>query len=171
MVETELGEWRRTHYSKELDASMDGSDVTIMGWISSIRGHGNITFLTLVDKMGTIQVVAKKGENPDELVQSISKLKEHSSIGLIGIVKTSEKAPNGIEISPKDLRVFSSVEKIPPFDPHAKTVKNIDTRLEIRAIDLRRRALQQVFNARSIVLKSIRQYFMNRILLKLTHKK
>ena len=24
MVETELGEWRRTHYSKELDASMAG---------------------------------------------------------------------------------------------------------------------------------------------------
>ena len=68
MVETELGEWRRTHYSKELDASMAGSDVTIMGWISSIRGHGNITFLTIVDKMGEIQVVTKKGENPDDLV-------------------------------------------------------------------------------------------------------
>ena len=159
MVETELGEWRRSHYSKDLDASMEGSDVTIMGWISSIRGHGNITFLTLVDKMGAIQVVAKKGSSPDDLVQSISKLKEHSSIGLIGTVKTSEKAPNGIEISPKDLRIFSSVEKIPPFDPHAKTVKNIDTRLEIRAIDLRRNALQQVFKARSNVLKSIRQYF------------
>ena len=119
MAETELGEWRRTHYSKELDASMAGSDVTIMGWISSMRGHGNITFLTLVDKMGEVQVVTKKGESPDDLVQSISKLKEHSSIGLIGTVKTSEKAPNGIEISSKDLRIFSSVEKIPPFDPHA----------------------------------------------------
>ena len=29
MVETELGTWRRTHYSKELDASMAGSDVTM----------------------------------------------------------------------------------------------------------------------------------------------
>jgi len=98
MVETELGEWRRSHYSKYLDASMEGSDVTIMGWISSIRGHGNITFLTLEDKMGSIQVVAKKGSNQDDLVQSISKLKERSSIGFIGTVKTSEKAPNGIEI-------------------------------------------------------------------------
>ena len=33
MGETELGEWRRTHYSKELAASMAGSDVTVMGWI------------------------------------------------------------------------------------------------------------------------------------------
>ena len=159
MVETELGKWRRSHYSNELDPSLNETDVTIMGWISSIRGHGNITFLTLVDKMGEIQIVAKKGSSPDDLIENISKLKEHSSVGLLGTVKKSEKAPNGIEIIPKDLRVFSSVEKIPPFDPYAKTIKNIDTRLEIRAIDLRRSILRNIFNARSIVLKSIRQYF------------
>ena len=33
MVETELGDWRRSHYSKELDSSLAESDVTIMGWI------------------------------------------------------------------------------------------------------------------------------------------
>jgi len=159
MVETELGKWRRSHYSNELDPSLSETDVTVMGWISSVRGHGNITFLTLVDKVGEIQIVAKKGSSPDDLIENISKLKEHSSVGLLGTVKKSEKAPNGIEIIPKDLRVFSSVEKIPPFDPYAKTIKNIDTRLEIRAIDLRRSVLRNIFNARSIVLKSIRQYF------------
>ncbi|MGI0056472.1 MAG: aspartate--tRNA(Asn) ligase, partial [Nitrosarchaeum sp.] len=41
----------------------------------------------------------------------------------------------------------------------AKTVKNIDTRLEVRPIDLRRKPLQHIFNARSQVLKSIRDYF------------
>ena len=139
---------------------MAGSDVTIMGWISSMRGHGNITFLTLVDKMGTIQVVAKKGESQDELVQSISKLKEHSSIGLIGTVKTSEKAPNGIEISPKDLRIFSSVEKIPPFESTCKNCKKyLIHDLSLEQLILRRSTLQQVFKARSNVLKSIRQYF------------
>ena len=159
MVETELGKWRRSHYSNELDLSLSETDVTVMGWISSVRGHGNITFLTLVDKVGEIQIVAKKGSSPDDLIENISKLKEHSSVGLLGTVKKSEKAPNGIEIIPKDLRVFSSVEKIPPFDPYAKTIKNIDTRLEIRAIDLRRSVLRNIFNARSIVLRSIRQYF------------
>ena len=159
MVETELGKWRRSHYSNELDLSLSETDVTVMGWISSVRGHGNITFLTLVDKVGEIQIVAKKGSSPDDLIENISKLKEHSSVGLFGTVKKSEKAPNGIEIIPKDLRVFSSVEKIPPFDPYAKTIKNIDTRLEIRAIDLRRSVLRNIFNARSIVLRSIRQYF------------
>ena len=159
MAETELGEWRRTHYSNELNSSLADSDVTVMGWISSIRGHGNISFVTIIDRIGEIQIVAKKGSCPDELLEKISKLKEHSCIGLIGKVKTSDKSPTGVEVIPKDLKVFSAVEKIPPFDPYAKTVKNIDTRLEIRAIDLRRDNLKKIFQARSEVLKVIREYF------------
>ena len=159
MTETELGEWRRTHYSNELNSSLAESDVTVMGWISSIRGHGNISFVTIIDRIGEIQIVAKKGSCPDELLEKISKLKEHSCIGLIGKVKTSDKSPTGVEVIPKDLKVFSAVEKIPPFDPYAKTVKNIDTRLEIRAIDLRRDNLKKIFQARSEVLKVIREYF------------
>ncbi len=138
---------------------MAESEVTIMGWVLSIRGHGNISFMMIKDKEGEIQVVAKAGSCPDEIRQKISQLKAHSSIGIVGTVKPSEKAPRGIEILPKDLKVFSEVEKIPPFEPYAKTVKNIDTRLEIRPIDLKRKTLQHVFKARSIVLKSIREYF------------
>ena len=49
MIETELGEWRRTHYSNNLDPSLTETDVIIMGWVSSVRGHGNILFLTIID--------------------------------------------------------------------------------------------------------------------------
>jgi aspartyl-tRNA synthetase len=159
MIGTDLGDLRRTHYSKDIDSSKDGTSVIIMGWVQSVRGHGNISFLSLRDKFGKLQIVAKKGSCPDEIVEKISRLKPHSSIGLIGKVRSSEKAPNGIEIIPSELRVFSQVEKIPPFEPQARTVKNIDTRLEIRSVDLRRKVLQHIFNARSLVLKSIRDYF------------
>jgi aspartyl-tRNA synthetase len=138
---------------------MNGLDVTVMGWILTIRGHGNISFVTIRDKNGDIPIVAKKGDCPDELREKLSTLKVHSSIAIIGKVKSSEKAPTGFEIIPNELRVFSEVEKIPPFEPLAKTVKNIDTRLEARPIDLRRKPLQHIFNVRSIVLKSIRDYF------------
>jgi aspartyl-tRNA synthetase len=159
MIKTELGELRRSHYSSELGSSMDGSDVVVMGWALTVRGHGNISFLTIRDKKGEISVVAKKGDCPDEIREKISSLKAHSSVAISGKVKASEKAPSGYEIIPNELRVFSEVEKIPPFEPVAKTVKNIDTRLEVRPIDLRRKVLQNVFNARSQVLKSIRDYF------------
>jgi aspartyl-tRNA synthetase len=109
--------------------------------------------------MGEIQIVAKKDSCTDDVFENISKLKPHSRIGLKGEVKASEKSPTGVEIIPKELKIFSTVEKIPPFDPNAKTVKNIDTRLEIRAVDLRRSSLQKIFQARNEVLKSIRSYF------------
>jgi len=158
MTESELGDWRRTHYSNELKALDENSDVTVMGWIVSVRGHGNISFATIHDRIGEIQIVAKSGDCPDDVKENIALLKIHSSIAIIGKTKHSEKSPTGVEIIPSQLKVFSEVEKIPPFDPHAKTVKNIDTRLEVRAIDLRRNVLQKVFLARSNVLKSIRNY-------------
>ena len=50
-----------------------------------------------------------------------------------------------LEIIPTELRVFSEVTTIPPFEPTAKTVKNIDTRLEVRPIDLRRNVFAACF--------------------------
>ena len=161
MIETELGTLRRSHYSNEINSSMDGTQVTVMGWVLTIRGHGNISFGTIRDKNGDLSIVAKKGDCPDEIREKISSLKAHSSIAITGNVKASEKAPSGFEIIPTELRVFSDVEKIPPFEPTVKTVKNIDTRLEVRPIDLRRDVLQHIFKTRSLVLKSIREYFGN----------
>ena len=159
MIETELGNLRRSHYSDEINASMDGSEVTIMGWVLTVRGHGNISFATIKDKNGSLSVIAKKGDCSDEIREKISALKAHSSIGVTGKVKSSEKAPGGYEIIPTELRVYSEVTKVPPFEPTVKTVKNIDTRLEVRPIDLRRNVLQHVFKTRSLVLKTIRDYF------------
>ena len=159
MIENELGNLRRSHYSDEINSTMDGTKVTVMGWVLTIRGHGNISFATIRDKNGDISIVAKKGDCPDEIREKISSLKAHSSVAITGNVKVSEKAPSGFEIIPTELRIFSNVEKIPPFEPTAKTVKNIDTRLEVRPIDLRRTTLQHIFKIRSLVLKSIREYF------------
>ena len=159
MIETELGKLRRSHYSDELNPSLDGTQVTVMGWVLTVRGHGNISFATVRDKNGDLSIVAKKGDCPDEIREKISSLKAHSSIAITGTIKASEKAPSGFEIIPTELRVFSEVTTIPPFEPTAKTVKNIDTRLEVRPIDLRRNVLQHVFKTRSLVLKTIRDYF------------
>ena len=171
MIETELGRLRRSHFSDEISSSMNGDEVTVMGWVLTIRGHGNISFATLRDKNGDISIIAKKGDCPDEIREKISSLKSHSSIAVIGKVKSSDKAPGGFEIIPTELRVFSEVEKIPPFEPTVKTVKNIETRLEVRPIDLRRDALQHIFKIRSLVLKSIRDYFTDQKFLEINTPK
>lgn len=158
MIGTELGDWRRTTFSKDISPSLEGKQVTVMGWVSSVRDHGNLVFVMLNDKEGEIQITAKAGVCPDEIKQALAKIKEQSTLAIKGTVKPSPKAPNGAEVVPSEMRVFSSVEKIAPFTWQTKTVANIDTRLELRAIDLRRNVLQHVFKARSLVLKSIRDY-------------
>ncbi len=40
MIETELGKLRRSHYSDELTTSMDGTKVTVMGWVLTVKGMG-----------------------------------------------------------------------------------------------------------------------------------
>jgi len=158
MIDTELGDWRRTIYSNQLDPSMEGKEVKVMGWISSVRDHGNLVFVMLNDKEGQMQITAKAGVCPEEIKENLVNLKEQSTIAVQGIIKPSAKAPRGVEILPSQLRVFSVVEKIAPFTWQTKLVPNIDTRLELRAIDLRRNILQHVFKMRNLVLKSIRDY-------------
>jgi len=158
MIDNELGDLRRSHYSMELNGLAEGTDVTVMGWVVTVRGHGNIAFATIRDKLGNIQIITKSGECDDDIRDKLSTLKQHSSIAVIGKTRKNEKSPTGIEVVPSELRVFSEVEKIPPFEPYAKSVKNIDTRLEVRAIDLRRSVLQKIFLARSHTLGAIRDY-------------
>jgi aspartyl-tRNA synthetase len=158
MIDTELGSWRRTIYSNQVDPSLEGKEVIVMGWVSSIRDHGNLVFVMLNDKEGEMQITAKAGVSPEEIRKELVKLKEQSTIAVKGMIKPSNKAPHGAEIIPSELKIFSSVDKIAPFTWQTKIVPNIDTRLEIRAIDLRRNVLQHIFKMRSLVLRSIREY-------------
>jgi nondiscriminating aspartyl-tRNA synthetase len=150
--------WKRTHYSKSIDTTTNGSEVTIIGWISSIREHSNIKFLTVNDRFGSIQVILKKGEYPASLESEISKIRDHNAIAIKGKVRTEPKAPNGIELIPNDFRILSLANKNSPIVIQSRKGVGIDTRLDLRAVDLRRPYLQSIFNIRYTVLNSCREF-------------
>jgi nondiscriminating aspartyl-tRNA synthetase len=159
--EEELGNWRKSHYSSEINPSLEGRSVILMGWISSIRDHGNIQFIMLRDKDGDTQIIAKKGQCPDLVYEQVLQLKEHTSLGVNGKVISQRKAPNGIEIIPLELKVFSIPIQAPPFMVQNRNPAGIDTRLDFRAIDLRRKYLQDIFIIRNNILKYIRHFLSN----------
>ena len=150
--------WKRTHYSKSIDSTTNGREVTISGWISSIREHSNIKFITVNDRFGSIQVILKKGEYPAFLESEISKMRDHTAIAIKGKVRTEPKAPNGIELIPNDFRILSLANKNSPIVIQSRKGVGIDTRLDLRAIDLRRPYLQSIFNIRYSVLNSCREF-------------
>jgi nondiscriminating aspartyl-tRNA synthetase len=160
LQEEDLRSWRRTHYSKEIALSMGGDgEVVIMGWVASIRDHGNIQFIILRDMYGEIQITVKKRECSDSLFQLAKEVKEHSSIGVRGKVRPQEKVPNGAEIVPIEIRIFSIARKAAPFLVQSRTsTVGIDTRLDLRAVDLRRNYLGSIFRIRQTVLNSVREF-------------
>jgi nondiscriminating aspartyl-tRNA synthetase len=160
LQEEDLKNWRRTHYSKEIALSKGGDDeVIIMGWVASIRDHGNIQFIILRDMYGEIQVTVKKRECSESLFQLAKEIKEHSSIGVRGKIRPQEKVPNGAEIVPIEIRVFSIARKAAPFLVQSRTsTVGIDTRLDLRAVDLRRNYLGSIFRIRQTAVNSVRAF-------------
>lgn len=150
--------WKRTHYSKNIDTSLNGKEVIIVGWISSIREHSNVKFLMLNDRFGNIQVILKKNEYLASLTSEIPKIREHASIAIRGKVRSEPKAPNGIEIIPVEFKILSLANKNSPIVIQSRKGIGIDTRLDLRAIDLRRPYLQSIFSIRYTVLNSCREF-------------
>ena len=137
---------------------MNGKEVIIIGWISSIREHSNIKFITINDRFGNIQVILKKNEFPDSLSSEIPRIREHASIAIKGKVRSEPKAPSGIEIIPIDFKILSFANKNSPIVIQSRKGVGIDTRLDLRAIDLRRPYLQSIFSIRYTVLNSCRKF-------------
>ncbi len=162
LKEQDLGNWRKTHGLSEINPAIGDQQVVIMGWVSAVRDHGNIQFIILRDITGEAQITAKKSEVGEQLFAMIKEVKEHSSIAVRGKIRPQERAPNGAEVIPSELAVFSIARKAAPFMTQGKSsTVGIDTRLDLRAVDLRRSYLQCVFRIRQTLLNSIRE-FMSR---------
>lgn len=128
-----------------------------MGWVSSIRDHGNILFIMIRDRYGDVQVIAKKSECTDEVLEQIRQIKEHTTLAVRGTIRSQGKAPSGAEVIPLELKVFSISKKAAPFMVQDRTSVGIDTRLDLRALDLRRNVLQSIFHIRHATLDAIRE--------------
>ena len=157
--EDDLGNLRRSHYSFQISHTNLNEEVVIIGWISSKRDHGNVLFLQLKDQFGEVQIVVKKKEISLQLFNTIRNLKEHSSLAITGIVVEQKNSSSQVEILPKEIRILSVSNKSAPFLTQSVSSIGIDTRLDLRAIDLRRNYLQYVFKIRNTIINSIREYF------------
>ena len=111
-------------------------EVTLFGWVQEVRDLGGIRFLILQDREGTIQVTIPKKRVPPEVLSKSDALQKRFSIGVKGTVKKTTMTPRGIEVVPKEIRVFNMAAEQLPIDITGKTPANIEVRLDARALDL-----------------------------------
>jgi len=141
----------------EVRPDQEGDEIRIDGWLQESRNLGGIAFGIIRDRFGTAQVTVKKKENP-EMADVLAGISRESVVSVIGKVKRSDKTPRGFEIVPSEIRVESMAETPLPMGVVDKVGAELDTRLNNRFIDLRKRRVARIFEFKAEVLHSTRQY-------------
>ncbi|EQD58886.1 Aspartyl/asparaginyl-tRNA synthetase [mine drainage metagenome] len=140
----------RTYFIGDLNADMDGKEVTLDGWVHEVRELGNLTFLLLRDRSGIVQVIGKKGITSEDIIKSLSMPKE-SVVEVRGTVKKNTEAKIGFEIVPTKVTNLNPLSSKIPFEVTGKVDAELDVRLDYRYIDLRRVETTAVFKIESTI--------------------
>ena len=56
-----LGQYRRSQYCGEINETMAGQNITVMGWVNRVRKLGQLIFVTLRDHTGLVQIAFDEG--------------------------------------------------------------------------------------------------------------
>ncbi|MCS7366233.1 MAG: aspartate--tRNA(Asn) ligase, partial [archaeon GB-1867-035] len=157
-----LGNWRKTHYTNQITPELDGEEVTIFGWVLDIRDLGGIKFILLRDREGTIQVTVPRSKVKKSVLKKTRKLKRESVIGIKGTVRAMATAPRGVEIIPSEIKILNSAKAPLPIDTTGRIRADLDTRLDMRILDLRVPRNLAIFKIHHVALNAIRHFLIEK---------
>jgi len=149
----------RTHTCGELRAADISKEVTLAGWVQTIRKFGKITFIDLRDRYGITQLLFNEklteqlDKNPlgrEFVISANGKVNERSN--------KNKNIPTGdIEILVSEFKVLNK-SAVPPFTIQDDTDGGDDIRMKYRFLDLRRNAVKKNIELRYAVNRAARNY-------------
>jgi len=149
----------RTHTCGELRLADINKEVTLSGWVQTVRKFGSITFIDLRDRYGITQLLFSENLNADLdanplgrefVIQVTGKVHERSN-------KNTNIPTGEVEIA---ISTFTILNKsaVPPFTIQNDTDGGDDIRMKYRFLDLRRNAVKKNLELRYQVNRSARNY-------------
>jgi len=154
----------RTHTCGQLRLSDVGQEVTLCGWVDSLRDHGGTLFVDLRDRYGKTQVVFAP-EGGAELQQVARSFRAEYVVQVRGTVAARPEGTVNPKLATGAIEVRATAAEIlnrsltPPFQISGKDLPAEDVRLKYRYLDLRRPAMQQILLLRHRMIKLMRDYF------------
>lgn len=149
----------RTHTCGELRLLNKGTEVTLAGWVQTVRKFGSITFIDLRDRYGITQLYFEEQLNErldaqplgrEFVIQAKGKVLERTS--------KNSKIPTGeIEIGVSDFKILNGANT-PPFTIEEDTDGGDELRMKYRYLDLRRPTLKRNIELRYKVNRAVRNY-------------
>ena len=159
-----MKEFNRTDYAGTLRASDVGRTVTVCGWVQRARRLGGLTFVTLRDRTGLLQLNFN-AERDAALSELAGTLRTEYVIGATGVVAhrgesaVNRDMPTGeIELYVTALKIFTRADTT-PFEILDETECAENLRLKYRYLDLRRPKLQNTIALRHRIAAIARSYF------------
>lgn len=156
----------RSHRCTEVNNTMIGEKVTLMGWVQKRRNLGSLIFIDLRDRSGMMQVVFDEPVIGSEGFAKAGTLRSEYVVAIVGKVQKRSAAVNenlktgDIEVFATQIRVLSEAQT-PPFPIEAGIQTKEELRLKYRYLDLRRPDLQKNLMMRSRVMGVIRSFLQD----------
>lgn len=130
-------------------------EVRIVGWIQTVRSHGKIAFLDVLDRSGTLQVVCSGDQVKD--------IHPQDAVSIDGTVtKRPEKLINAalltgsVELQAKEVRVLAKADEL-PFDMGGKQLDlQLPTLLDYRSLTLKHPKVQSIFKIQAALAEEFR---------------
>ena len=142
-----------------LEGEYEGKEIRMNGAVHTIRHMGEVAFVILRKSRGLVQCVYEAGITDFD----IRELKEESAVEVMGVVKAEERAPQGVEIRLKEIRVLSRpAEPLPLAVSKWKLNTSLETKLSLRPISLRNVRERAKFKIQEGIVRGFRDYLLSR---------
>jgi len=162
MAESMKG-FKRSCMCCDVNESMTGEKVTVMGWVQRRRDLGQLIFIALRDRTGIVQVVID-GNPDEEIFKKAETVRSEYVLAVTGTValRTAENINENmktgkIEIIAEQMKILSESET-PPFQIEDNINVNDELRLKYRYLDLRRPSNFKNIKMRHDVVKTVRDF-------------
>lgn len=155
----------RTHTCGELTENNINQEVTLSGWIQTIRDKGFIIYIDLRDRYGITQLILDENRSTKELMDFARTFGREFVIQAKGTVVEREsknpKNPTGnIELLVSEFKLLNSSE-IPPFTIEDQTDGGEELRMKYRYLDIRRNPVKNNLIFRSQIAQKVRNFLAN----------
>ncbi|MBI2066156.1 aspartate--tRNA(Asn) ligase [Candidatus Woesebacteria bacterium] len=129
--------------------------VLLRGRVSTLRDHGKIVFIDLVDRSGVLQVVGD---------EKLSPLRPQDVVEIIGSVRgrpqemVNKNIPTGeIEVLAEEIKVLAKAQELPFDMGQEDLVVELPTLLDNRALTLRHPKQKAILKVQEVVIDSFRK--------------
>ncbi|WP_312078096.1 aspartate--tRNA ligase [Chryseobacterium sp.] len=152
----------RSHTNGELSLKNLNEEVTLSGWVQTIRDKGFMIWIDLRDRYGITQLVFDQDRSTAELMENAKKLGREFVIQVTGkVIERVSKNPNiptgEVEILVEKLTVLNE-SQLPPFTIEDETDGGEELRMKYRYLDIRRNPVKDKLIFRHKMAQKVRNY-------------